>query len=158
MTTETNHIATTGAEPDNRWNDHQEPVHDELLDAEAAPEPQSPSVTAEPATLTEPVSEAETPEAPVQLHGGGDPLLTAEAESELFRRWNEIQVSFVEDPHLSVQDADTLIQEITAALVASFEERRSELAAGWQQGQPDTEDLRLALRQYRSFIGVVLPR
>jgi hypothetical protein len=36
-----------------------------------------------------------------------------------------------------------------------FQERRSELAAAWQDGQPDTEQLRLALRQYRSFMGVV---
>ena len=92
------------------------------------------------------------------LHDGADPLLTGQAESDLLSRWIEIQVSFVEDPRASVQDADALIHEITDALHASLQERRGDLAAAWQHGQPDTEGLRLALRQYRSFIGVVLPR
>jgi len=50
-------------------------------------------------------------------------------------------------------------QQITTTLLASIQERRSLLAAAWQcqAGQPDAEQLRLALRQYRSFIGVVQP-
>ncbi|HEY3870413.1 MAG TPA: hypothetical protein VGM10_18750 [Actinocrinis sp.] len=51
-----------------------------------------------------------------------------------------------------------MIQEIAAALMASLRDRTTELAAAWQHGQPDTEQLRPALRQYRSFIGVLLHR
>ena len=91
------------------------------------------------------------------LHDGADPLLTGQAESDLLSRWIEIQVSFVEDPRTAVQSADSLIREIATTLLAAFEERRGELAAAWQSGQPDTEQLRLALRQYRSFVSVVLP-
>ena len=45
-------------------------------------------------------------------------------------------------------------------LLASFQERRRLAVAAWQRqdGQPDTEQLRLALRQYRSLISIVLPR
>jgi hypothetical protein len=95
---------------------------------------------------------------PVALHSGADPLLSAETESDLLSRWTEIQMSFVEDPLASVQSADALIAEIGAAQLASFQERRSSLAGGWQSGQPDTEELRLALREYRDFISVILPK
>jgi hypothetical protein len=89
------------------------------------------------------------------VHG---PLLTAEAEEGFLNRWVEIQVGFVEDPAESVRDADALIQEIADTLTTAFAARRTELAAGWQHGTPDTEELRLALRRYRSFIGVILPK
>jgi len=98
----------------------------------------------------------ETAAAPVGLRSGAGPLLTAEAENDLLSRWTEIQISFVEDPLGSVQNADALIAQIGAALQASFEARRIELSGGWQSGQPDTEELRLALREYRSFMGTIL--
>ena len=92
-----------------------------------------------------------------EQHTGGEPLLTGEAENALLGRWTEIQLSFIEDPRKAAQDADTLIQGIIATLLESLEDRRSELAAGWVNAATDTEQLRLALRQYRSFIGVLLP-
>ena len=64
----------------------------------------------------------------------------------------------MEDPAQSVRDADGLIDEIAAALLSSFQARKTDLAAGWQQGTPSTEELRLALRRYRTFIGVILPK
>lgn len=87
-----------------------------------------------------------------------EPLLTDEAEQAFLTRWAEIQVGFVEDPAASVRDADGLIDEIASALLTSFQERRIDLAAAWQNGSPGTEELRLALRRYRSFIGVILPK
>lgn len=96
----------------------------------------------------------ETAMAPV-VHG---PLLTAEAEQGFLNRWVEIQVGFVEDPAESVRDADALIQEIADTQTTAFAARRTELAAGWRHGTPGTEELRLALRRYRSFIGVILPK
>ena len=167
MTTETNHAPTTGTEPGNSWSGYKEPIHDDPPnpepgqpepepEAELEPEPDALPALAEQDSPAPPQSEQESAVAPAPLHDGGDPLLTAEAESDLLSRWTEIQVSFVEDPGAAVQNADTLIHEIATTLLASFEERRSELAAAWQNGQPDTEQLRLALRQYRSFVGVVL--
>lgn len=47
---------------------------------------------------------------------------------------------------------------LTTKVLASIQERRSRLAVEWQwqNGQHDTEQLRLALRQYRSFVSAVL--
>ena len=103
-------------------------------------------------TAAEPT--AETATTPV-LH---EPLITDEAEQGFLSRWAEIQVGFVEDPAQSVRDADALIQEIADALQSTLATRRAALAADWQHGSPDTEQLRLALRRYRSFLGVVLPK
>lgn len=86
-----------------------------------------------------------------------EPLLAAEFSTEMLSQWNEVQVSFVEDPRASVQAADALIREIHEALVAASAERLDRLAGAWDEGS-DTEQLRLALRQYRTFIGVILPR
>ena len=91
------------------------------------------------------------------LSVGGNPLLTAEVQNELLSRWTEVQVSFVGDPLKSVQAAEELIREITDTLAAAVEERQGQLAAGWND-ESDTEGLRLALWQYRSFIGVILPK
>lgn len=87
-----------------------------------------------------------------------EPLLTAEAEQGFLSRWAEIQVGFVEDPAESVRDADRLIDEIATALQESLQARRTDLAADWRQGSPGTEELRLALRRYRDFLGVILPK
>jgi hypothetical protein len=86
-----------------------------------------------------------------------EPLLGAEFSTGMLGHWNEVQVSFVEDPRASVQAADALVREIHEALVAASAERLDRLAGAWDEGS-DTEQLRLALRQYRSFIGVILPR
>jgi hypothetical protein len=86
------------------------------------------------------------------------PLLDAEVENGFLSRWTEIQISFVEDPAQSVRAADALVQEISDALVSALQSRRGDLAATWEDGSSDTEQLRLALWQYRSFIGVILPK
>lgn len=91
------------------------------------------------------------------IGAGGRPLVAAEAQEEFLNRWTQIQVSFLEDPPAAVESAEALIQEISAAIRTSLEERGSELAAEGREAS-DTEQLRLALRQYRAFIGVVLPK
>lgn len=90
------------------------------------------------------------------LHGS-EPLVADEARSDFLGRWNAIQVSFVDDPGSAVEGAYALIEEIGTALLASFTDRSSELAAEWRDAA-DTEQLRLALKQYRSFLGVILPK
>jgi hypothetical protein len=87
----------------------------------------------------------------------GEPLVGADAQQEFLSRWTQIQVSFLEDPAGAVQSADALIQEIGAAILASLEERGGELASGGRAAA-DTEQQRLALRQYRAYIGVLLPQ
>lgn len=68
-------------------------------------------------------------------------------------RWNATQGKFVDDPHGAVREADALAAEVADAVVAEIEERRSALRSAWDEGAgTDTESLRVALRDYRSFV------
>ncbi|WP_236743430.1 MULTISPECIES: hypothetical protein [Nocardiopsis] len=69
------------------------------------------------------------------------------------KRWSEAQNRFVDDPHEAVRELDALATEVADAVVAEIESRRSALRAAWNEdGGADTEELRLALRDYRSFV------
>jgi hypothetical protein len=79
-------------------------------------------------------------------------LLGAEEADDFQVRWNEIQVGFVDEPRLAVSEADSLVAELMKRLAESFSEERSHLEGQWSQGSDvSTEDLRLALKRYRSF-------
>jgi hypothetical protein len=65
--------------------------------------------------------------------------------------WVRIQSAFVDDPHGSVTEAADLIAQITSTLVSAVQERERSLRGGWESGGADTEVLRNALREYRSF-------
>jgi hypothetical protein len=91
------------------------------------------------------------------IGAGADPLVDAEAQQEFLSRWTRIQISFLEDPTAAVESADALIQEIGAAVLSALEERGGELASAGRAAS-DTEQQRLALRQYRAYIGVLLPQ
>lgn len=75
-------------------------------------------------------------------------------ESErVLDRWNQVQSGFVDDPHTSIREADALAREVTEAVITALEEQRTALRATWDgAGDGDTEALRLALRDYRSFV------
>jgi len=98
--------------------------------------------TAAVATAPEPTSVAE--------------LLPSDDKRTFLSRWNTIQIGFVEDPAQSVRDADALIEEISAAYVNAIAERRNALNATWQS-DAGTEEMRRAVLQYRSLLGVILP-
>ena len=120
----------------------------------------NPYVPANAAPADEPVPEGVA--MPADLGGrnvgaSSNPLMGAEAQEEFLSRWTEIQVSFVEDPGAAVESAEALVEEIGAAILTSFQDRSNDLAAE-RRAATDTEQLRLALRQYRSFLGVILPK
>lgn len=72
---------------------------------------------------------------------------------EVRTRWGTVQSDFVDDPAESVRAADSLASEIADAAIAAIQARRTELRAAWQEEkEPDTESLRLALRDYRAFV------
>lgn len=73
--------------------------------------------------------------------------------AEVQARWRELQTSFVDDPGDAVQRAEGLVDEVVEALTSSLTARTGELRDRWK-GAGDTEQLRLALREYR----VVLER
>jgi len=67
-------------------------------------------------------------------------------------RWSAIQTGFVDEPRKAVEEADTLVAELMKRLAEGFAEERRQLEANWERkDQVSTEDLRLAMRRYRSF-------
>lgn len=84
--------------------------------------------------------------------------LFEENSAEKFRtRWQAIQAKFVDDPKDSVKQADVLVDEVIQNITKSFATRRDSLEKHWNGGaDASTEDLRLALKQYRSFFDRLL--
>jgi hypothetical protein len=85
------------------------------------------------------------------------PELFTVDEVERFRSdWQAIQTAFVDDPKSAVRDADQLVAAVIQSLAATFADHKSELESQWSQGEAPTEDLRIALRRYRSFFNQLL--
>jgi hypothetical protein len=88
---------------------------------------------------------------------GRDETLVELFESDVaqrFRaRWDEVQIGFVDDPTQSVRRADELVAEVMTRLAETFARERSQLEGVVQKADDaaSTEDLRVALRRYRSF-------
>jgi len=110
-----------------------------ILDtAEAAREPA-------PVELRGPAGTAMKPEEKVEL-------LAASEAQQLRSRWEKIQTGFVDEPRKAVQDADALVAQATKQLADSFSRERTKLEKEWDRGDNvSTENLRIALRRYRSF-------
>ncbi len=71
---------------------------------------------------------------------------------ELRMRWDQIQAGFVDEPRGAVERADGLVADAIAKLADGFARTRAELEEQWKRGdQVSTEDLRQALKRYRSF-------
>jgi len=80
------------------------------------------------------------------------PLFDDEAEKDFRTRWREIQVSFVDQPRSSVEQADQLVAQLMQRLAQSFSVQRGNLEKQWEASDKiSTEDLRIALQRYRSF-------
>ena len=85
------------------------------------------------------------------------PLMKTEDEENFRSRWNSIQTGFVDEPRGSVEQADELVAELMQHLARSFSDQRSNLETQWQRSeQVSTEELRGALRRYRSFFDRLL--
>lgn len=81
-------------------------------------------------------------------------------ENAIFERWSKTQILFVKDPSSAVAEAEALIGEIVEARRKAFDDHRASVTDRWQgQGaEPDTEDLRLVLQDYRKILSVLFPR
>jgi hypothetical protein len=80
------------------------------------------------------------------------PLFLPDVAKDFRSRWDAVQSSFVDDPRQAVQHGDELVAQVMKSLAETFSGERAKL-----EGQVDptdktsTEDLRVALRRYRSF-------
>ena len=85
------------------------------------------------------------------------PLFSPEEAKDFRARWDAIQVSFVDEPRRAVEQADSLVAVAMKRLAEMFAAERARLEGQWDRGDNvSTEDLRLALRRYRSFFGRLL--
>lgn len=75
------------------------------------------------------------------------PLFADETATNFRDRWSVIQQGFVDDPQKAVRQGDELVAQVIKSLAETFSKQRAALEG--EQGS--TEDLRLALRRYRSF-------
>jgi hypothetical protein len=84
------------------------------------------------------------------LFSGGD-------LNEFRTRWREIQGGFVDEPRRAVEDANQLVELVIQRLTTLFASERGKLEDQWKEGKDaSTEDLRQALRRYRSFFDRLL--
>ncbi|MFJ9036040.1 hypothetical protein ACIRF8_05570 [Streptomyces sp. NPDC102406] len=82
-------------------------------------------------------------------HGARSDLVAHEAREDLEGRLRHAVAAFVDEPRASVEEADHVLEDLTTRLTESLAGRRSALRTTWQDSKEDTEQLRLALRDYR---------
>jgi hypothetical protein len=75
------------------------------------------------------------------------PLFPEGTAGEFRARWNIVQQGFVDSPENAVREGDELVAQVIKSLAETFAEQRATL----EGAHGSTEDLRLALRRYRSF-------
>jgi len=96
-------------------------------------------------------------EAEPQSDHSAEPLFPPEETEELRGRWQSIQAGFVDEPRRAVEDADQLVAAAMRRLAEIFAGERERLEGQWDRGDDvSTEDLRIALRRYRSFFDRLL--
>jgi hypothetical protein len=73
--------------------------------------------------------------------------------TQLRERWRDVQTGFVDEPREAVERADQLVDEVVTTLTTALSTRTNELRERWKNaGESDTEQLRLALREYRQVL------
>ncbi|MGW7546626.1 hypothetical protein ACWGKQ_36785 [Streptomyces sp. NPDC054770] len=89
--------------------------------------------------------------------GRGERLMPNEECGQLERRLEHAVTGFVDEPRTAVEEADRAVEEISARFTDAVDRRRRTLRGSWQSadadrpGTADTEQLRLALRDYREL-------
>lgn len=115
----------------------------------------------EPPAPAPPLS-TQTNGAPYRANTGGTPAATLaslwnDADRQRIRgRWQELQLKFLDDPHLVAAEAERLVQEAVTSLTASLDARRTQLHQQRAGRGVDTENLRASLRDYREFLDRIL--
>ena len=95
---------------------------------------------------------------PAAVQPSADPeRLVARDRAESYgMRWSEVKGEFVDDPRQAVARADALVGELLDELQQLFAQQRRGLEQGLDNDDVSTEELRVALRRYRSFFDRLL--
>ncbi|MGA2114469.1 MAG: hypothetical protein ABSH56_06920 [Bryobacteraceae bacterium] len=84
-------------------------------------------------------------------------LLPQDSVTDYRLQWERIQTRFVDEPRTAVQQADELVNETSTRLSEGFASARRQLEDQWSSGDNvSTEDLRVALKKYRTFFEKLL--
>jgi hypothetical protein len=94
--------------------------------------------------------------APGGSHSTGSALLPHDESDKLTTRLQHAVGGFVDGPRSAVEEADHVLEEVTARFTDAMTQRRRTLRTSWEttaddRGPSDTEQLRLALRDYREL-------
>jgi hypothetical protein len=84
-------------------------------------------------------------------------LFSADEIDQYRTEWRGLQSDFVDSPRDAVQHADQLVAQVIQSLATTFADHKRSLEGQWSEGeQVETEELRVALRQYRAFFDKLL--
>ena len=101
--------------------------------------------------------EANSPQREVLPQNRGTAFIKQNQVEALQSRWQTIQMEFVDKPKGTVAKADQLIEEVIDRLEQLLTQKRDELKQEWgRSDEPTTEELRLALQHYRTFLNQLL--
>ncbi|MEV0619807.1 hypothetical protein AB0I81_41270 [Nonomuraea sp. NPDC050404] len=102
----------------------------------------------------DPKEAGQVPAADTPAHAAPDDIVLFDQDpGQVQARWRDLQAAFVDDPGQAVQRADGLVGEVVESLTSTLTTRTNSLRDRWKDtGNSDTEQLRLALREYRSVL------
>ena len=104
-----------------------------------------------------PVAAATTTTTAPAIHDENQALFPESEMGALRTRWEAIQTGFVDEPKAAVTEADALVAQVISRLAEVFSQEKTVLEQQWGRGgEVSTEDLRIALRRYRSFFSRLL--
>ncbi|WUM81786.1 hypothetical protein OG485_15000 [Streptomyces sp. NBC_00328] len=89
--------------------------------------------------------------------GRDERMLPLDEHDKFSLRMRHAVGGFVDGPQASVEEADHVLEELAGRFTEAVTRRRRDLRTSWQSGgegkatDPDTERLRLALRDYREM-------
>jgi hypothetical protein len=88
--------------------------------------------------------------------GNNEPLISHQQSAAYAERWDQVKGSFVDEPRQAVAAADQLVSELLEELQTLFRSQRHDIEQSLDADETSTEDLRVALRRYRSFFDRLL--
>jgi hypothetical protein len=129
----------------------------DLTDVQASGLAQPGIAPADPGYRNRSSDDSVTSHDPVVSQPDGGNVNVVDDPDALMRQWQDVQTGFVDDPRQAVQEADGLVQQVMQQVGQRLATERAGLEQVWSRGgDVSTEDLRQALRQYRSFFNRLL--
>jgi len=89
---------------------------------------------------------------PVQRLAPVDPGAALDPGSGRYEdRWASIQAGFIDDPRRTVESASALVSEIWDETARTINDEREGVDGRWQSADSSTDDLRMAMQDYRAL-------